>query len=329
MNQDAAFISLKWRGENLASKSKWKLSFEEIAANTADIREVIRSRLEAFGMVVFTDVPIEGKSDVQVAELLSKSSFRIGCPVSQSAKLDFLGYVTNRGKDISDHSHRGYESAAELPFHSDRCDLLSLLCVRQAPIGGETRIVSAYEAYCTLSRVAPKFAEVLCRPVPIDLRDTISGAQWALMPIFSFEKGTFVARYVRRFIEASQRFNDAPRLTGEQHAAFDTLDSILNEPGMSLDLRLKPGDWLLVDNHRLFHARTEFQDAPDPTQARLLLRTWLCWNDSPELPLSFVPTYGRIEAGSYRGGVWSKENPLSSMPLDIDTARSSLQARLF
>lgn len=325
MLSTTAFPTLNWRGDDLVLKKNWRLPFEAITQDSESIQKLVNIHLKAFGIVVFSNVPIRGRSDIEVDSLMKKYAFRIGCPVSQSAKFDFLGHVTNRGRDIADHSHRGYESAAELPFHSDRCDLLSLLCVRQAPTGGVTRVVSAYAAFCTLSQIAPQLAEVLCQPVPIDLRDTTNKVHWALMPVFSFEKGTFVARYVRRFIEASQRFDDAPRLTDQQRAAFDALDAILEEPGMSLDLQLKPGDWLLVDNHRLLHARTEFRDAPDPAQARLLLRTWLCWPGSPELPCSFAPTYGRTEAGSYRGGVWPEERPLSSMPPNLDAAREFLQ----
>lgn len=286
---------------------------------------LLTEKLESFGFVVVTDFPVDGNVFLEVSTLFLKYSIEFGCPVSQSAKLDFLGHVTNRDRDISDHNSRGYESAAELPFHSDRCDLLSLLCVRQAPAGGETRIVNAYAAYYQLFLKDPGLAKILCEPMPFDLRDTTDKGSWAMMPVFSIQNCDFVARYVRRFIEASQRFDDAPRLTELQRTALDALDAILKEPGMSLDLRLAPGDWLLIDNHRLLHARTEFQDAKDPADARLLLRSWLCWPGSPELPASFAPTYGRTEAGSYRGGVWPAEMPLSSMPTDLPAARKKLQ----
>jgi len=320
--------SLKWRGEHLSLKNNWKLPFSKISENEMNLQAHVKPYLETFGMVVFSGVPIEGKTDVQATELLREYVFQIGSPVSQSEKFDFLGYVTNRGHDIRDHRRRGYESSAELPFHSDRCDLVSLLCVRQAQTGGQTRIASAYTAFCTLFQISPEFAELLCQPIPIDLRDTTSCVRWALMPVFSFENGTFVARYVRRFIEASQRYDDASRLTNRQREALDALDVILKEPGMSLELRLEPGDWLLLDNHRLLHARTKFQDALDPAQARLLLRTWLSWSGSPALPLSFKQTYGRIKAGEYRGGVWPKEKPLSSMPNDIYTAGEKIRGWL-
>ena len=325
MQNLSTLVPLSWRGCELTGHRNWEIIFDSNKWKHEGISENIYGNLNELGVALIKKIPVSGKSECDIIALLKEYVLQLGCPVSQSAKLDFLGQVTNRGSDISNHKSRGYESAAELPFHSDRCDLLSLLCVRQAPVGGETRIVNAYTAYLELHKTAPHLAQELCRPVPFDLRDTTGKMRWAMMPVFSFDNGSFVSRYVRRFIEASQRFDDAPRLSHAQRAAFDAFDAILNAPGMSLDLRLSPGDWLLIDNHRMLHARTEFQDASDPGQARLLLRSWLCWPGSPELPRSYAPTYGRTEAGSLRGGVWPENQPLSSLPKDLGQAREALQ----
>lgn len=324
---DSETIVPNWRGADLADCDDWKLDYSDLDA-AHDPIELLSEPLRSFGFAVVRDVPVVGATTVEAEAIFKETTKRIGCPASQSAKLDFWGHVTNRGSDISNPQSRGYESAAELPFHSDRCDLLSLLCVRQAPTGGETRLVSIFAAYQELSHSRPDLAQVLCEPVPFDLRDTTSPKAWALMPVISFENGTFVARYVRRFIEASQRFADAPRLSDIQRAAFDELDAIIEGPGMSLDLRLEPGEWLIVDNHRLLHARTEFRDSGDPAEARLLLRGWLCWTGSPELPASYAPTYGRTQAGTYRGGVWPVTIPLSDIPEDLELARQQLGSLL-
>ena len=319
------YRKLKWRGEELSHNSSWRLSLSSVKPSFSNLQELISSKLDEFGMAVVSDFPIKGKSDSEISALFQEYMMHIGCPVSQSSKLDFVGHVKNCGKHIVDHYHRGYESTDELPFHSDRCDLLCLLCVRQASSGGETRVVSAYSAFHALNSIYPEFAEILRKPIPFDLRDTFCSLKWALMPIFHITDHAFVARYVRRFIEASQRFDDAPRLTTKQIAALDALDKILYEPGMSLDIRLRPGELLILDNHRLFHGRTEFFDEPDSSHARLLLRSWLCWSDSPALPSSYAPSYARIEAGCYRGGVWPQEKPITDISSNLEVARANLR----
>lgn len=310
-----------WRGSDLAQRRDWIVPLADPAEGVAGATDRIKAALAAVGVALVRRAPIAGLDDATAARMLYDFGLEFGCPVSQSEKLDFLGHVTDRGRDIKDHAARGYESSAELPFHNDRCDLLALLCVRQAPIGGETRIVSAVEACRRLAREDSALAAVLFEPVPYDLRDTRGERRWSRMPVFSMCEGVFVARYVRRFIEASQRFEDAPRLTARQIAALDALDAILDEPGMAMDLRLAPGELLLVDNHRILHARSEFTDAPDGAAKRLLLRLWLCWDGSPELPDALAPTYGRTGAGAFRSGVWPEAFPLDGFPSGLREAR--------
>lgn len=318
-------VSLAWRGEDLIRRRDWILTLGERPGRLDDSFDWIQETLRRFGVALVRDVPIAGLSDAEAARLLSGFGLGFGCPVSQSDKFDFLGHVTDRGSDIRNHAARGYESPAALPFHNDRCDLLTLLCVRQAPVGGRTRVVSAVAACHRLMAEAPDLAQVLFEPVPYDLRDTQGGGRWSLMPVFSYGSGTFVTRYVRRFIEASQRFEDAPRLTERQRTAFDALDAILTAPGMAMDLHLAPGELLLIDNHRLLHARSAFTDAAEHDAKRLLLRLWLCWDGSPELPEALAATYGRIRAGSYRGGVWPEATPLRDFPADLAEARRHIR----
>ncbi|WP_370741323.1 TauD/TfdA family dioxygenase [Thalassovita mangrovi] len=98
----------------------------------------IRETPQRAGVAVLRNLPIADPSEAAASHLLAEFGLSFGCPVSQSDKFDFLGHVTDRGSNIRNHAARGYESSAELPFHNDRCDLLALLCIRQAPIGGET-----------------------------------------------------------------------------------------------------------------------------------------------------------------------------------------------
>ncbi|MDR5859276.1 TauD/TfdA family dioxygenase [Halomonas eurihalina] len=317
--------NLLWSGRELIHNRQWQMDLSLCAGGLEDYFSWIKKTLGVVGLALIKNVPFTALPETEAAQAFLNFGLNFGCPVSQSEKFDFLGRVTDRGSDIRNHTARGYESTAELPFHNDRCDLLALLCIRQAPIGGETRVVSAVAACQRLMATDPKLAQVLFEPVPFDLRDTKGDKCWGMMPVFSYSTGVFVARYVRRFIEASQRFEDAPRLTEHQIAAFDALDSILHEPDMAMDLRLEAGDLLLIDNHRLLHARSEFEDKAEAEAKRLLLRLWLCWTGSPELPAMLAPTYGRTGSGSFRSGVWPTTCPLSSFPSDLTQARQRVK----
>jgi hypothetical protein len=228
----------------------------------------------------------------------------IGWPVSQSRKGDLLGRVEDRGADISSPVQRGYESSAALPFHVDRTDVIGLLCVRPASSGGVSRLASSVMLHRVLKEENPGLLEELCRPLPNDRRGEEQPGQppWSEIPVFSNpEDEDFAVRYLRRFIMGSQRHPDAPRLTERQVAAMDAIDEILERPGFSLDMELAAGDLQLINNFRILHSRTAFADG---SAGRLLLRLWLAFDGSPQLPGHYQALYGAVERGSYRGGVW-------------------------
>jgi hypothetical protein len=146
----------------------------------------------------------------------------------------------------------------------------------------------------------------LYQPIPNDRRgeEQRDEAPWTSLPVFAQTGGHFAARYVRRFIEGSQRHQDAPRLTRAQLAALDLVDELLERPGLSLDMELRQGDLQLINNFHLLHARSAFTD--EGGSGRLLLRLWLSFAGSPRLDPSFRPLYGATCPGVFRGGVWSE-----------------------
>ncbi|MGF1427362.1 TauD/TfdA family dioxygenase [Kitasatospora sp. LaBMicrA B282] len=256
------------------------------------------------GFVVATGFPAAGLDPLEYEMAYWLLGLLLGRPVSQSGKRDLLGRVEDRGADISSPVQRGYESSAGLPFHVDRTDVIGLLCVRPAASGGLSRVASSRLVRDLLAAEWPDLLAELEQPLPHDRRgEEQPGEQpWSGIPVFSETGGDFATRYVRRFITGSQRHPGAPRLTERQIEAMDALDEILERPGLSLDMELREGDLQLLNNFHILHARTAFADGGG--RGRLLLRLWLAFADSPELPEHYAALYGATAGGSYRGGVW-------------------------
>jgi hypothetical protein len=316
-----------WLGRDFADPALWRVPLDEDAvAALADAAEqepaalvesealtrvasTVRERLRAHGFVVLAGFPLEGLSLAQVKAAYAALGLHLGWPVSQDRAGTFLAHVEDAGADIARNDQRGHRSAAELSFHADRTDIVALLCVRRAASGGLSRLASSAAVHNTVLEERPDLLEELYRPLPHDRRgeQPPGHAPWCSMPIFARVDGHFVARYIRRFVTASQRWDDAPRLTPSQLEALDLVDDVLDRPGVALAMELEPGDVQLVDNIRLLHSRTAFVDGPTPAERRLLLRLWLAYAESPPLPPEYAPLYGSVEAGAYRGGVWPAE----------------------
>jgi hypothetical protein len=275
----------------------------------------------------------------------------LGDPVPQN----YMGTLVVRVEELEPAKRRtrGPESAARLPFHCDAGDLITMLCIRPAPSGGATRLVSARAVHDQLLVEAPEHLRELYRPLPFplppDVADTsdasaASGADgaggnegeetaaegsrpWPALPVFGFAaNGDFSAWYSRWHVEASQRQPGAPRPTAEQLAAMDALDEIMGRPEVPLEINMRPGDVLLFNNAELLHARSEFASAP-VGEGRLLLRLWLSFSGSQELPDDYLDVYGATAGGAYRGGAWPSSRRPNRFGLPVRTpTRSSVRA---
>ena len=104
-------------------------------------------------------------------------------------------------------------------------------------------------------------------------------------------------------------------LTPRQTAALDLFDALANDPALNMLMEFRPGDIQLVHNHTLLHDRTAFEDWPEPSRKRHLLRLWLAPPDARPLPQVFADRYGSVAPGA-RGGVTTSER--LNAPLSVD-----------
>jgi hypothetical protein len=273
------------------------------SANLVQISRSLAKQIESgFGAVLLKGFPIL-KDEVATARIALAFSYLLGIPVSQTRKGRLVSFIRDEGGDASSPTVRGHQTSAALPFHCDRTDLIALLCVRQAKMGGSSQVASAIAVRNILERERPDLLKELYFPFPQDRRgeEEHGQAPWIMMPILFDCEGRFVSRYIRRFIESAARFPDAPRLTVRQVEALNMVDAILARPEVAVTFDLESGDLLLINNYTVWHARTAFENSGEAQ--RLLLRLWISPANSRALPKAFGPLYGNVGAGAVRGGV--------------------------
>lgn len=154
--------------------------------------------------------------------------------------------------------------------------VIGLACVRQAPVGGRSRVVSAIRAHDRLRDEHPQLLERLFRPFVRDVvtpgsERSVEAVQRNRFPVFS-DDGRVALRYMRYWIERGHERVGEP-LEPLDTAAFDALDALLEDPRNVLAFTLEPGDLLFVDNTTTAHDRDAYTD--DPVAPRLLLRLWI------------------------------------------------------
>lgn len=194
-----------------------------------------------------------------------------------------------------------------LRHHTDRCDVVSLFCVRQAMRGGISKLCSSPAVHNAMLQRRPDLAAALYRPVwrsRFGEEDATDASSYPL-PVWGVRDGKFTSHYSRTFIEVAQRRSEVPRLSDAQEEAIEMLHALADE--LSFEMSFAPGDIQFVNNHVIYHARSEFEDGPREANGndggRLLLRLWLAMPNSRALPEDHRVLWGNIAAGARRGGI--------------------------
>lgn len=297
----------EWRADDVDDSDQWTLhlsaeDLDELDAalaharsRTDDVLDVtaddfplpaLRPRLDlfaeelvngrGFGRIGIIDVDRLGPEDA--SWIYWGIGMNVGDPWPQNAKGHLLGDVTDQGKSVDDPTARGNEiGGAPLGFHSDGSDLVGLLCLDSGAGGGESLVANALHAHNELVRSEPELAAVLYESLPYDFRgEERPGSQpFYGIPVFTRHGERLFIRYIRPFIEASQRHESAPRITDLQRSAMDAYDTLINDSQNRVEMVLRPGEMQFVNNYHVLHGRRRYTDDREAGTVRWLKRLWL------------------------------------------------------
>jgi len=230
----------------------------------------------------------------------------VGQAVSQNGDGDLIGDIRVVKEVLNDPHKRGYMKPGRASFHTDTCDVVGLMCWRKAKRGGESFVASAMTVHNIMLEERPDLLEELYEPYCHDIKNEEQPGQapYYKLPVFSWKDGHISTRYSRSRIFTGQRFDDVPRITENQRAAFDYMDQVVQREGVFLPMDFQVGDIQLVNNYVCLHSRNAYEDYQDESECRYLFRLWLSQHKGRELPNSFLDVYhGNIEAGTARGGI--------------------------
>ena len=174
-----------------------------------------RELIDGRGFALLRGVERERYSQAEMELLYWGIGTHLGAPWPQNHHGHVLGDVTDQGKSGRDPTSRGNEiGRVRFPYHSDGSDLVGLLCLQTARSGGTSTVANAVAIHNDLVREAPELAAALYHPQPFDFRgeEPAGGRPWYEVPVFSDYDGRLFTRYIRPYIQSSQRHAEAPRL---------------------------------------------------------------------------------------------------------------------
>lgn len=319
---DAALARVKQRGLDWVDVTREDFPLPRFAAELAMIAQELET---GRGMILLRGLPLQYSPD-DLRLVYWGIGAHLGTAVSQGGRGEVLANVEDEARSVEFTKRRGSKTSDALSFHSDRCDIVGLLCVRKARAGGLSRVVSAAAIHNEVLRRRPDLIDVFYADWHHSRQgDEQPGESRAYpKPIFGFRGEHFTGLFSPTYIRSAQEFPEVPRLTREQQEALDLYTELSEE--LALGMTFEPGDIQLLNNHLTYHARTSFDDYAEPERKRLLLRLWLAVPGSRPLPEGWELVFGRIEPGVVRGGVPSREGWRDVTQLRARKRAASLQA---
>ena len=270
---DDALTRVKKQGLTIDTVGRDEFRLSAIEDDLAAIRDEVR---HGRGLVLIRGFP-NARYDLADLELAywGFGTF-FGNGVSQSVLGDRIGHVTDMSKEVA--SERSYRNANELTPHTDCNEMIAMLSVRTANVGGASKYSSALTVHNEILKSHPEYLQPLYEGFYYHRRgEEPPGAPPCTMhkvPVFSCVDGYVSARYVPGYLEAA-----APELgiafPDELATAMAYFDEVACRDDVMLTVRLEPGEISLQNNFTVLHGRTTFEDDDDPARKRLLLRLWI------------------------------------------------------
>ena len=309
---DAALRAVQRRGLGWQQLTREDFLIPRFARTLAEVSDKLE---HGRGLVLLRRIPVERYSDDELRIIYWGLGLHLGTPRYQNGNGELIGDVRDENRlyggvrEVNPMqtgeprtSRNKARSAGPLRFHTDRVDVVTLLCVRAAAKGGLSKVVSAPAIYNAILERRPDLHALLCAPYYHVREGERGGKQhFYAMPVFGMRDGRFTSQYSRTFVENAQQISGVPPLTEAQNAALDLWAEVCEELCYSMDIR--PGDLQLLNNHVVYHARTTYEDDPAPGRDRFMMRLWLSMPNSRALPEGFEVLWGSIEPGALRGGI--------------------------
>jgi hypothetical protein len=300
-------IGSEWYAPDVADESIWTERFDEsereeldaalrtALEKSADVMDIskhdfplptLQARLEKIerelidgrGFVRLHGVERTRYSREEMEMIYWGIGMHLGAPWPQNQYGHVLGDVTDQGVEPAAPTSRGNEiGKIAFPYHSDGSDLVGLLCLQKAKSGGTSTVANALSIHNDLVREAPELAAALYEPQPFDFRgaEPKGAKRWYELPVFTNWNGRLFVRYIRPYILASQRFEDAPRIGEQAERAMKRVDEMTQDKNYNVFMDLEPGDMQFINNYHVLHARTAYEDDREAGLIRHLKRIWL------------------------------------------------------
>jgi gamma-butyrobetaine dioxygenase len=207
------------------------------------------SALKVDGIVLLESVP-------QVSRQLLEVAHRIG-PVRASNFGEYYDVVSMPEPNASAYTSMGLELHTDLANWRYPPDVQLLFCLKSDVTGGESVFGDGFRVAAELRKTDRAAFELLTRqPVEYRFHDETCDIRTRAPLIETDRDGKLQRIRFNNWLRGATVFPEAS--LEPMYAAIGKFWRMLRDPAFQLHLRLRPGDLIAYDNHRVLHGRAPF-----------------------------------------------------------------------
>lgn len=272
------------------------------------------------GVALVRGLPREGLDEKDFEILTWGIGLHFGVGRPQGKQSHYISAVRDAGNNYRTGTGRGYNTNAELDFHTDSADVVVLSCYNRAAEGGMSITTSSVAAWHAMQREHPQLAGLLLEPIHFSRQgeQAPDEAPSYPHPVFDTVDGRLSSKWNRNRVTSAQKIEGVPQLSEKQWQALEAFDALVRRADLAHNMWLQPGDLQIINSHVTLHSRTDFSDHEDPAQKRLLFRLWLAPAEGERLPESWRVLFKAVEPRTVRGGIIGQQH---------DALRKAYEAR--
>ena len=251
---DAALAHVKKKGLDWSQITRADFPLDGLDGLLADIADELENGV---GIMKLRGFPVDRYDENDLRKIYFGLGTHLGTPVFQNRSGELMRAIRDEGAHVGrtygetkDQKGTTFLSSyartltnGGLRFHTDRTDVVGLLCVRQARKGGVSTLASTPAIHNAILAKRPDLLDALFTDywrsrfgeegTGKDGSSTSRATAYPL-PIFGVRDGKFTSHYSLTFIEAAQLAPDVPKLIGgaegsDRHADGDGAGALLRD----------------------------------------------------------------------------------------------------
>lgn len=245
----------------------------------ASVRQTLDSGL---GFAIIDRMPLDDFEPATATKLYWLLISLCGPIVAQKWAGAMVYDVTDtRRKAAAGNGVRSSKTNQSQGYHTDNCfglppDYVAMLCLQPAKIGGISGLITFDSVHNHLLEKDRDLLARLYQPFHVDRQreHAPNDSPIARQIVFDYDGETL------RVALSSELNHQGYVMAGEEmdetgKAALAAIGEVMEQPGLGKVFDFERGQIQIVNNRRLGHRRTAYEDGPDPAQKRHLVRLWV------------------------------------------------------